>query len=60
MNNRLSLFFFRVLVSCLCSRSFTAVKASLFTLIVIDLASEGEIFFDGKGGYAAYSFLGIT
>ena len=48
MINRLSLFFFRVLVSCLYSRSFTAVKASFFTLIVIDLASEGDIFLTVK------------
>ena len=49
MVSLLSLFFFRHLVSCLCSRSFTAVKASPFTLIVIDLASEGDIFLTVKG-----------
>ena len=39
-----SLFCFLHLVSCLCSRLFTDVKASLLTLIVIDLASEDNFF----------------
>ena len=44
MVSRLSLFYFLHMVSFLCSRLFTAVNASHFTLILIDLASEGDFF----------------
>ena len=46
MINILSLFYFLRLVLWLCSILFTDVKAPLFTLIVINLASDDDFLVD--------------
>ena len=51
MVSLLSLFYFLNLVPCLRYRFFTDVKASLFTLIVIDFASEDDCFLWNRGVY---------